>query len=287
MDILSVLNKAVPVLGSCGSQSPRLDAEVLLSSYLKMDRTSLCTHPEQLLTEREHEEFLQWVERRKQGEPVAYIVGKKEFWSLLFHVNKHVLVPRPETEILVEEVLKACSGMGGKFFRILEIGTGCGAISVALASELKSAHIVATDISQEALAVAFKNAQSNNVEHLISFLPGNLFQPVSGEFDIIVSNPPYISQEEYNNLPFEVRGFEPKSALLAGDDGTEFHRAIIEGGNFFLHNGGWLFMEIGAGQKYRVENMLKESSLYDSIAFRFDYAGVERVSIARRVTTGG
>jgi release factor glutamine methyltransferase len=287
MDILNVLNKAIFILESNGFKSPRLDAEVLLSSCLKKERTSLYTHPEQSLTEKEHEEFQQWVERRKHGEPVAYIVGEKEFWSLLFQVNNHVLVPRPETEILVEEVLKVCSGITERNFRILEIGTGCGAISVALASELKSAQIVATDISQEALAVALENAKNNNVEQRISFLPGNLFQPVSGKFDIIVSNPPYISQEEYDKLPFEVRGFEPKSALLAGDDGTVLHRAIMEGGKYYLHNGGWLFMEIGAGQKYRIENMLKESNLYDNIAFRFDYAGVERVSKARRVTTGG
>ncbi|MEN6318706.1 MAG: peptide chain release factor N(5)-glutamine methyltransferase [Syntrophaceae bacterium] len=287
MDILNVLKKASLALESGDCKSPRLDAEVLLSSYLKKDRTCLYTHPEQSITEGEYTEFQEWVERRKRGEPVAYIVGEKEFWSLPFQVNNHVLVPRPETEILVEEVLKVCSDMGERNFRILDIGTGCGAISVALASELKSVQIVATDISQEALAVAIKNAQKNSVDHRISFLLGNLFQPVSGKFDIIVSNPPYISLDEYNTLPFEVRGFEPKSALLAGNDGTEFHRKIIKGGVLYLQQGGWLFMEIGSGQKHTVENILNESNLYDSIAFTQDYAGIERVSRARRVTTGG
>ena len=114
-----------------------------------------------------------------------------------------------------------------------------------------------------------------------------LFQPVSGKFDIIVSNPPYISEEEYDHLPSEIREFEPKSALLAGTDGTEFHDAIIREGTSYLEMGGSLLMEMGAGQKDRIENMLKESHLYDNIAFRSDYAGIDRVSIARRIVTGG
>jgi release factor glutamine methyltransferase len=287
MDLSSVLKEATLALERSVCSSPRLDAEVLLSSYLKMDRLTLYTHPEQSITESEHTEFQARVERRKNGEPVAYIVGEKEFWSMPFQVNNHVLIPRPETEILVEEVLKVCSDMGKRILQILDIGTGCGAISIALASELENAQIVATDISPEALAVAVKNAQNNNLDHRIEFLQGNLFQPVSGKFDIIVSNPPYISQQEYDNLPFEVRGFEPKSALLAGNDGTEIHQEIIKGGALYLQQGGWLFMEIGSGQKQKVENILNESNLYDNIAFTLDYAGIERVSRARRVTTGG
>lgn len=287
MNIMTVLKEAVTSLEGCCLANPRLDAEVLLSSLLKKERTRLYSHPEETLTEKEFGEFQLWIERRKRGEPVAYIVGHKEFWSLPFEVNRHVLVPRPETEILVEEVLKVSPGQKGGNFKILEIGTGCGAICVALASELREAHITATDMSQEAIAVALKNAQNNGVENQISFLSGNLFQPVSGKFDVIVSNPPYISHEEYNHLPLEVRGFEPKSALLAGTDGTEFHREIIREGSLYLKTGGWLFMEIGAGQKNIVENMLNESNLYDNIYFRLDYAGVSRVSVARRVIAGG
>lgn len=287
MDLLSVLKEATLALERSGCRSPRLDAELLLSSYLKKERTSLYTHPEQTLTENELEQFLEWVERRKHGEPVAYIIGKKEFWSLPFQVNNRVLIPRPETEFLVEEVLKVCSDMGKRILRILDIGTGCGAISIALASELENAQIIATDISPEALAVAVKNAQNNNVAHRISFLMGDLFQPVAGKFDIIVSNPPYISVDEYNTLPLGVRGFEPQSALLAGNDGTEFHQEIIKGGALYLQQGGWLFMEIGSGQKHKLENILNESNLYDNIAFTLDYAGIERVSRARRVTTSG
>jgi release factor glutamine methyltransferase len=252
-----------------------------------MDRTRFHIDREQSLTENELEEFRRCIERRRSGEPVAYIVGKKEFWSLPFKVNKHVLIPRPETEILVEEVLKVCAGMKTENLRILEIGTGSGAISVSLAHELKNTQIVVTDISQDAINVASRNAKINNVANQISFLLGNLFEPVSGKFDIIVSNPPYISKEEYDRLPTGVRDFEPETALLSGADGTLFHREIIKAGGVYLKAGGWTFMEIGAGQKELVEFMLNESSLYDNIAFRDDYAGIKRVAVARRVTTGG
>ncbi|NTW17035.1 MAG: peptide chain release factor N(5)-glutamine methyltransferase [Syntrophaceae bacterium] len=287
MDIASVLKKSVSALENQGLPTPRLDAEVLLSSLLKKRRTDLYSHPGDRLTEKEYGDFRSWIERRKHGEPVAYIVGKKEFWSLPFEVSSHVLIPRPETEILVEEVLKVCAGGGVKNPRILEIGTGCGAISVSLASELKEAYIVATDISREAIAVAMKNAHNNGVRNQISFLIGDLFQPVSGKFDIIVSNPPYISEEEYDHLPSEIREFEPRLALCAGTYGTEYHDAIITEGILYLEMGGSLLMEMGAGQKDRIENMLKESHLYDSIARRSDYGGIDRISIARRFVTGG
>jgi len=287
VNTLNVLKEAVTALESCGLTNTRLDAEVLLSFCLKKDRTTFYSHPEEQLTEKELEEFRQLVERRKRGEPIAYITGKKEFWSLIFEVNRHVLVPRPETEILVEEVLKVCRGEGRENPSILEIGTGSGAISVALASELKNAQIVAIDSSPGAVAVASRNAENNGVANSISFLVGDLFELVSGKFDIIVSNPPYISHEEYDRLPLDVRGFEPESALLAGTEGTEFHREIIQGGAGYLKKEGWLFMEIGSGQKDQVENMLKESRLYDNIAFRDDYAGIARIALARRIVTGG
>jgi release factor glutamine methyltransferase len=287
MNILNALTEAIHVLKRSACASPGLDAEVLLSACLKKDRTRFHIDREQSLTENNYQEFWRCIERRRRGEPVAYIVGKKEFWSLPFEVNSHVLIPRPETEILVEEVLKVCSGMKTGNLRILEIGTGSGAISVSLAHELKNAQIVATDISQEAIKVASRNAQINDVANQISFLWGNLFEPVSGKFDIIVSNPPYISKEEYDRLPTGVRDFEPELALLSGADGTAFHREIIKAGGIHLKPGGWSFIEIGAGQKKMVENMLNESNLYDNIAFRDDYAGIERVAIARRVTTGG
>jgi len=287
MNIMTVLKEATALLESSGLTNSRLDAEVLLAFCLKKERASFFTHPEEALTEKALKEFQRLVERRKLGEPVAYITGRKEFWSLPFKVNKHVLIPRPETEILVEEVLKICPRTEGINPRILEIGTGSGAISIALASELKNANITATDSSPEAVAIAARNAEISSVTGKITFLVSDLFELMSGKFDIIVSNPPYISKAEYDQLPLGVRGFEPESALLAGVEGTEIHREIIQGGASFLKGGGWLFMEIGAGQKDRIENMLKESHLYDKITFRNDYAGIVRVVVARRDLTGG
>jgi len=287
MNILNALTEAIHVLKTCGSATPGLDAEVLLSACLQKDRTRFHIDREQPLTEEDFQKFRRLIERRRCGEPVAYIVGRKEFWSLSLEVNSHVLIPRPETEILVEEVLKVCSGLKAGKLRILEIGTGSGAISISLAHELKNAQIVATDISQDAINVASRNAEINNVANQISFLWGNLFEPVSGKFDIIVSNPPYISKDEYDRLPTGVRDFEPELALLSGADGTVFHGEIIKAGGIYLKAGGWIFMEIGAGQKDRVEYMLNASNLYDNIAFRADYARIERVSVARRVLICG
>jgi len=282
LNVLEVLNQTTLHFQERGFSSSRLDAEVLLSTYLKTDRSGLYANFERLIADEDLNGFLSWVERRQKGEPVAYITGRKEFWSLSFEVNPEVLVPRPETEFLVEEILKVCSEMKDRETAILEIGTGSGAISVAVASDFKKAHIVATDTSIGAIKVARKNAANNGVTERISFLHGNLFEPVSGKFDIIVSNPPYISEEEFEHLPVEIRNFEPKGALLAGPDGTEFHYDLIREGGYYLKSGGWLFMEIGAGQKGAVEDMLRKNKVYDSIGFRTDYGGIERVAMAKR-----
>ena len=265
-----------------GIASPGLDAEILLFSYLKTDRPGLYMNFERLITDEELKGFSRWVERREVGEPVAYIVGRKEFWSLTFEVNPRVLVPRPETEFLVEEVLGLCSDINGHNMNVLEIGTGSGAISVSIASELEKVHIVATDIAEDAITLARKNAGDNGVASRIDFLCGNLFEPVSGKFDVIIANPPYISDGEFAQLSPEVRDFEPREALLAGPLGTEFyHDLIVEGGRYLKH-GGWLLMEMGAGQKDAIESMLGKNTTYDSIGFRTDYAGIERTVRARR-----
>lgn len=269
-----------------GIASPGLDAEILLSSYLKTDRPGLYMNLERLITDEELKGFSRWVKRRKEGEPVAYIVGRKEFWSLTFEVTPRVLVPRPETEFLVEEVLGLCSDINDHNMSVLEIGTGSGAISVAIASELEKVRIVATDIVEDAITLARKNALNNDVTSRIDFLCGNLFEHVSGKFDIIITNPPYISEGEFAQLPPEVRDFEPREALLAGPGGTEFHHDLIVEGSRYLKHGGWLLMEMGAGQKDAIESMLRENTTYDSIGFRTDYAGIERIVRARRRLVG-
>jgi len=281
MDIRTLLHQTARALAAGGSPSPRLDAEVLLMNFLKIDRLQLCTHPERELSEEECAGFSPWVDRRRRGEPVAYITGGKEFWSLLFEVNRDVLIPRPETECLVEEVLKHYGGKGSRL-RIIDIGTGSGAIGLVLAVELPEADIVATDISPKALAVARRNAQRHGVAGRMEFMEGNLFASGSGEFDIIVSNPPYIPDQLFPLLPEGIRAFEPREALLAGPDGIAFHRSIIREGALCLKPGGRIFLEIGEGQKGLVDSLFRKEGGYTDICFRQDYGGMERVATARR-----
>ncbi len=280
-DIRTILLQTTRDLTVCGSPSPRLDAEVLLMRFLKTDRLQLLTHPERSLTEEEAAGFARWVERRRRGEPIAYIVGEKEFWSLIFHVNHAVLIPRPETECLIEAILECCGREAGDL-RIIDIGTGSGAIGIALAREMPAARVVATEISREALEVASRNAVIHGVADRIEFLHGDLYASAFGAFDLIVSNPPYIPDDLYPRLPAGIREFEPRQALIAGPDGTAFHRKIIRGGAHHLKEGGRIFLEIGEGQKELVEALFREEGFYDTIRFRKDYGGVERVAAARR-----
>jgi release factor glutamine methyltransferase len=264
-----------------GSPSPRLDAEVLLMRFLKIDRLQLCLHPEKTLSGGEAAGFACWVERRRRGEPVAYITEEKEFWSLIFAVDPAVLIPRPETECLVEEVL-ACSGARSEAPRIIDIGTGSGAIAIVLARELPCGCVTATDLSPGALEVARRNAVRHGVAGRIEFLQGDLFAEASGAFDLIVSNPPYIPDDVYPLLPAGIREFEPREALLAGPDGTAVHRRIIREGARRLHPGGGIFLEIGEGQKALVDALFREGGFYDTIRFRADYGGMDRVAMARK-----
>ncbi len=285
IDIRTILRRTTFDLTASGSPSPRLDAEVLLMHLLKTDRLQLLAHPEKILTEAECADYARWVARRCQGEPVAYIVGEKEFWSLLFEVNREVLIPRPETECLIEEVLGRPAPEADEP-RIIDIGTGSGAIGVVLATEFPAAHVTATDISTGALAVARRNAVRHGVEGRMEFVEGDLFASVAGHFDLIVSNPPYIADEAYPLLPEGIQAFEPRQALIAGPDGCAFHRRIIREGAHRLKAGGWIFLEIGEGQEGLVEALFRETGFYDTIRFRRDYGGIKRVAVARRKKEG-
>lgn len=281
MNISQLLKEAESGFGAEGLPTPGLDAEVLLAFSIERERHFLYAHPAKEISGVEMERFRSLVARRIEGEPVAYITGRKEFWSLGFEITPDVLIPRPDTEILIEEILKLFDQERERKIRILEIGTGSGAISVALASELKNASITATDFSPNALAVAEKNAVNNKVGDKISFVCGDMFESVEGKFDIIVSNPPYISECEFGLLAPEVREYEPRRALVAGPEGTEFHRKLVRDGERFLEKGGRLVMEMGAGQRFALEKMLKDKD-YCDITFRSDYAGVERVAMAKK-----
>ena len=230
MTIREMLHEAVQAFTHAGLASPRLDAEVLLAHGLGQSRVFLFAHSEQTLTDEQVRTYRHFVSRRVEKEPVAYIVGYKEFWSFALDVDRRVLIPRPETEILVEEALKIAIDFDNVATRILDVGVGSGAISLALASELKHAHIVGVDASPGAIVVAGSNARKLGLEHRVSFVVGDLTRPFSGVFDMMVSNPPYIAASDMADLPEGVKGFEPHGALDGGPDGLFFYKDLVREG---------------------------------------------------------
>ena len=281
--IARILSRLTEVFERAGIETPRLDAEVLLSFCLGKERADLYRDLSLELDDEQINRVLVLTGRRKRREPMAYIRGWREFWSLDFTVTPAVLVPRPETECLVEEVLRLRDSTRGGRSRILDIGAGSGAVCVAVSSEWPDADVVATEFSATALEVARENARRLlGSDTRITFLQGDLYEGVEGVFDIVCSNPPYISEAEYATLAREVTLYEPREALVAGPDGTEFHRRIAEGARERLKPGGWLLMEMGAEQRAALMVILEETKIFDDIRFRADYAGLDRVVIARR-----
>lgn len=267
-----------------GLATPRLDAEVLLVETLGMDRVGLYTHFDQPLKPDELARFKKLILRRLRREPIAYILGKREFWSLPFKVTPDVLIPRPETEILVSEALKTQAHLDGRALHILEIGTGSGAISIALAKGLPIARVVATDLSAKALSVAEENAIENGVREQIHFLQGDLFQPLQkGEkFELVIANPPYIPREQISSLMPEVRDFEPRIALDGGVNGLDFFRRALPLVGKFLHSAGWFLVEMGAGQDQEILKIAEKIPDLNSFDFIKDLAGIKRVFKARK-----
>jgi len=281
--IARILSRLTEVFERAGIETPRLDAEVLLGFCLGKDRADLYRDLTVELTDEQINRVLELTGRRKRREPMAYIRGFREFWSLNFIVTPAVLVPRPETECLVEEIIGLRDSTRGSKPRILDIGAGSGAVCIAVASEWPGCEMVATELSAAALEVARANAvKLLGPYRKITFVQGDLYQGVEGVFDIVCSNPPYISEAEYATLAREVTLYEPREALVAGPEGTEFHRRIAEGARDRLNPGGWLLMEMGAEQRPALAEILEETKIFDDIRFRADYAGLDRVVIARR-----
>jgi release factor glutamine methyltransferase len=281
--IARILSRLTEVFERAGIETPRLDAEVLLGFCLGKERAELYRDLSVELDDEQINRVLVLTGRRKRREPMAYIRGWREFWSLNFTVTPAVLVPRPETECLVEEVLRLRDSYRGSRPRILDIGAGSGAVCIAVASEWPDADTVATELSAEALEVARGNAkQILGQEHRIRFVQGDLYEGAEAAFDIVCSNPPYISEAEYATLAREVTLYEPRQALVAGCEGIEVHRRIAEGARDRLKPGGWLLMEMGAEQRVALTAILEETKIFDDIRFRADYAGLDRIVIARR-----
>lgn len=286
MLVRDILNEAARSFAIAGIDSPQLDAEILLSFCLGCERLDFIKNPAVPVDEKTLASFRNLTARRLAWEPVAYITGRKEFWSFVLEVNNSVLIPRPDTEVLVEEALAVCMQMDSAEIKILDIGTGSGAIALALACEIPQSRLWATDISAAALATARKNAHNLKLDSQIEFRQGNLLEPVDDFFDIIVSNPPYIAAEEYDKLPAGVKDYEPREALLAGAGGLDFYREIIGKAPGHMKNNGWLLLETGATQGEQISNIFESSGKYSDISVRNDYAGLPRVIKARRKSSG-
>jgi release factor glutamine methyltransferase len=286
MTVHDIINEATNDFEAVGIPSARLDAEVLLSFSLGCDHLEFYKNPDMTISETKLSAFRNLIFRRSQWEPVAYITGRKEFWTFVLEVNSSVLIPRPDTEIIVEEALNLCRKMDSSEIKILDIGTGSGAIAIALASEITGAKVVATDISSPALNLAQKNAAALGLKEKIDFRQGDLFEPLDDIFDIIVCNPPYIAADEYEKLPAGVKDYEPREALLAGKSGLEFYEKLIYQAAGFLKKNGWLLLEIGAKQEAGVRGIMEAAGFYDSIEMRRDYAELPRVMKARRKLSG-
>ena len=262
-----------------GIESPRFEAELLLAYALKIDRMHVIIEPTRPLDDGELARYRELIRRRRSGEPVAYIRGEKEFYGRVFHIDKRVLVPRPDTEILVETALRRtmASSMGGRY---LDLCTGSGCVAVSLARERPTCKVFAVDLSPDALAVAVTNAIRLGAVFQMAFLLGDLFESLAGlaglRFELITANPPYIADPEFATLPADVRGFEPRMALTGGPDGLDVLRRVIGGARARLRPGGVLAVEMGAGQAEGVKALFAEAGFTD-IAVDNDYGGHERV----------
>ncbi len=283
--ILRLLKWATAHFKTHHIDQPRSACEILLGHALGLKRVDLYVEYDRPLQPEELATFKELIKRHLRREPVAYITGEKGFWSLDLKVTPHVLIPRPETEILVEAVLSVIPVESPpRPLKILDLGTGSGAIVVALAKERPGHRFFAVDSSAEALGVAQENARRHGVGGGIAFSLGNWFEAVreDGEgFDVIVSNPPYIRREDLEVLPPEISRYEPRQALDGGPDGLDAIRVITGEGPRHLQPGGWLFMEIGFDQWAAVEGLVIGAMAYEGVSVIKDYAGLNRVVKAR------
>jgi release factor glutamine methyltransferase len=283
--VRELMKVSIDLLQKKGFEEARLNVELLLSHALKCQRIQLYTSFDKPLSREEIKEFRRLLERRLNREPLQYIVGSAGFMGLQFRVDKRVFIPRPETETLVEQVMLLCNQLPeGKTVSVLEVGTGSGNIAVSLAKYVRRVHVTTIDSSKEALEVAELNAKVHEVAERIDFSVLDLYEPIDQillkRFDILVSNPPYVSNDDFENLQLEIRKYEPRSATTDGKDGLEFYRRLIEEAPYVLSDGGWIAVEVGFGQAERVTSMMQDSGLYNLSTVQ-DLQSIPRVVIGR------
>jgi release factor glutamine methyltransferase len=299
VDVRGALKEGIARLRDAGISSFTLTAEVLLMHATERDRTWLFAHPDQILDAPAAQKYFAMIDRRVAGEPTQYITGKQEFWGLEFQVAPGILIPRPETEHVMEVVLARLGERGLKIHMdtgapretiyVADVGTGSGCLAVALAYELPHAKVFATDISTAALEVAKRNAERNDVADRVTFLEGDLLKPFLAEsnalpkaFDVIVSNPPYIGREEEMTLQREVREHEPHSALFAGATGLELYGPLVEQVAALLKDRGILALELGHDSADYVRGLFDGQNGWTNVAVTLDLAGIPRVLASQR-----
>ncbi len=285
--IQDIFSWAEAYLAKRGVDSPRLSAELLLSHVLGTKRIELYTHSGEALTGQQVHRLQELAERAGRHEPIAYLTGKTEFYSLELNVTRDCMIPRPETELLVERAIEFLRTRSGAQL-VCDLCTGSGCIAVAVAKHCPAARIIATDISADALKVAAQNVEAYQLDEQIKLLSGDLFEPAkvlpgAEQFDLIVCNPPYVSAAECEALPKNVRDYEPRLALFAGSDGLDICRRVITDAGAFLKPEEVLMLEIGYAQGRAVRELLEQTGTFAEIRVEKDFQNHDRIAIAKKM----
>ena len=280
MNIQTLLNKANKTLSSSSSKSPKLDSEILLSEAISKSRQYLILNSNEELIKENIKSFENLLKRRKRGEPIAYLVKKKEFWKKSFYINKNVLIPRPDTELLVEETLKLFN-VNSKL-NILDIGTGSGCILLSILKERRNFFGTGIDISKKAINVAHFNAKMHQLSNRVKFYNSDVDKFLIGKYDLIISNPPYIRKQDLKCLEIDIKDFEPKLALDGGRDGFSKITKVINKTSMLLKRNGKFILEIGFGQKNRILNILKKNNFFINKTLK-DYGKNDRCIISTKI----
>ena len=280
MNIKNILIEGTNTLKQSCVLNPQLDCEILLSNSINKDKKYIILNPKQILNGGQLSNFKSLIARRKKGEPIAYLINKKEFWNNEFFVNKDVLIPRPDTELIVEEVLKIYSK--NTHLQVLDIGTGSGCILLSLLKERKYFYGTGIDISKKSINVSKFNAKKLNLENRVKFFHSSVDNFTRGKYDLVVSNPPYIELVSLKYLEKDIVNFEPKLALSGGFDGFSKIRKVINKANYLIKKNGKFILEIGFNQKNKVKEILKQEGFYINKAVR-DYGDNDRCIISTKI----
>ena len=280
MKCQEILNQGSKILKLNDIKSYNLDSEILLSLTLKIERSQLLLNLDKRIENKEKKNFYNFIERRSNNEPIAYITGYKDFWKSKFKVDKNVLIPRPDTETLIEQVLNELDINSSK--KILDIGTGSGCIIISILKERKRCLGVGVDISKKALKLAKYNAKIQHIENRIKFLNSDIDNFYGDKYDLLISNPPYIKQQEFNSLEKDIKNYEPKVALNGGIDGFDKIRLIIKKSSTLIKKKGKLFLELGTGQTTETLKILNSNGFYDTKIVK-DLANKNRCIISTKI----